>query len=395
MPCGASPRPALGSESSASPFLGIYVHWPFCESKCPYCDFNAHAVPGVDQDLWLVAYLRQLDSYFAETGRRHCGSVYFGGGTPSLLDPKVVGGILERIDACWGIGPGTEITLEANPSSSEAARFKGYRSVGVNRVSIGVQSLRDNDLRLLGRLHSADDARAAYEAAAAFPRASIDLMYGRQGQGVDEWTVELREALAWGAEHYSLYQLTIEPGTAFGRRLKAGRLPGLPDEPLAADMFEATVAICSEAGLRQYEISNFARPGGESVHNLAYWRCQDFLGVGPGAHGRISLGGLRAATEAHPEPKIWLESVAKSGTGESIREWLGRRDQAAEYLIMSMRLSEGMDMERHASLNGSGLDPDAASELEADGLVAIDRGRIRTTERGRLLLNTVAARLLP
>lgn len=377
------------------PSLGIYVHWPFCESKCPYCDFNAHADPGADQDLWLASYLRQLDSYFDETGTRHCGSVYFGGGTPSLLDPNVVGGILERIDALWGIGPGTEITLEANPSSSEAARFDGYRSVGVNRVSIGVQSLRDDDLRQLGRLHSADDARGAYEAAAAFPRLSIDLMYGRQGQGVDAWTAELEEALAWGAEHYSLYQLTIEPGTAFGRRLKAGRLPGLPDEPLAADMFEATGAICADAGLRQYEISNFARPGGESVHNLAYWRCQDFLGVGPGAHGRISLRGLRAATEAHPEPKIWLESVAKSGTGESVREWLDSRNQAAEYLIMSMRLAEGMDLERFDSLNGDGLNPDAVDKLEAEGLAAVDRGRIRATEKGRLLLNAIVARLLP
>ena len=383
----------MGSEA-ASPTLGIYIHWPYCQSKCPYCDFNAYASADFDHRAWLAAYLRQLDSYFEETSDRTCASVYFGGGTPSLMDPRTVDGILDRIDSAWGFEDGHEVTLEANPSSSDAERFGSFRAAGVNRISIGVQSLRDDDLRRLGRLHSAAEARSAFDAAStAFERTSIDLIYGRQHQSLDGWTNELEEALDWGSEHLSLYQLTVEPGTSFGARQRAGRLSGLPDDELAADMFIATQEICERSGRAQYEISNFACPGSESRHNLLYWRYLDFLGVGPGAHGRFAANGRMAATETHLSPETWLSAVAERGTGESMRTLISDSEQAEEYLLMSLRLAEGVDARRYALLNGAELDGEAIKRLEAEKLVEISEGRLRATAKGRLVLNAILAEL--
>ena len=380
---------------SASPSLGIYVHWPYCQSKCPYCDFNAYASADFDHRAWLNAYLRQLDSYFEETSDRTCASVYFGGGTPSLMDPQTVGGILDRIDSAWGFEEGHEVTLEANPSSSDAENFSSFRSAGVNRISIGVQSLRDDELRRLGRLHNAAEARSAFDAASsAFERTSIDLIYGRQHQSLDDWTKELEEALAWRSEHLSLYQLTIEPGTPFGAKQRAGRLPGLPDDDQAADMFVATGEICERSGYSQYEISNFAKPGSESRHNLLYWRYREFLGVGPGAHGRFATNGRMAATETHLSPSTWLGALAERGTGESMRTLISDSEQAKEYLLMSFRLAEGVDTRRYAHMNGAELDSETIERLAAEGLVEISEGFLRATDRGRLLLNAILTELV-
>ena len=379
---------------AASPTLGIYIHWPYCQSKCPYCDFNAYASADFDHRAWLTAYLRQLDSYFEETSDRTCASVYFGGGTPSLMDPQTVEGILERIDSAWGFEDGHEVTLEANPSSSDAERFGSFRTAGINRISIGVQSLRDDDLRRLGRLHSAAEARSAFDAATtAFERTSIDLIYGRQHQGLDDWANELEEALDWGSEHLSLYQLTVEPCTPFGARQRAGRLSGLPDDELAADMFAATREICERSGRAQYEISNFAHPGSESRHNLLYWRYLDFLGVGPGAHGRFATNGRMAATETHLSPETWLSAVAERGTGESMRTLISGPEQAKEYLMMSFRLAEGVDTRRYALLDGAELDGEAIRHLADEGLVEISGGFLRATASGRLVLNAILAEL--
>ena len=393
-PSANSWRPALEAEAS-SPSLGIYVHWPYCQSKCPYCDFNAYASAEFDDRAWLNAYLRQLDGYFEETSDRTCASVYFGGGTPSLMAPQTVGGILDRVDSAWGFEDGHEVTLEANPSSSDAESFNSFRAAGVNRISIGVQSLRDDELRRLGRLHTAAEARSAFDvASAAFERTSIDLIYGRQHQSLDDWTRELEEAMGWGSEHLSLYQLTIEPGTPFGSRQKAGRLPGLPDDDLAADMFDATREICERSGYAQYEISNFAKPGSESRHNLLYWRYSDFLGIGPGAHGRFSAHGRRIATETHLSPEAWLDAVDERGTGESSRTLISDSEQAKEYLLMSLRLAEGVDTRRYALLNGAELDKETIERLAAEGLVEISEGFLRSTARGRLLLNAILTELV-
>ena len=378
------------------PSFGIYLHWPFCQSRCPYCDFNAYAAVDYKMDEWEEAYLRQLDFSARETGGRVCESVFFGGGTPSLMRPSTVAAIMERISRHWKLASDAEITLEANPSSSEAEKFAGFWRAGVNRISIGVQSLRRDGLAKLGRLHSVEESRAAFEAAAkSFERVSIDLIYGRQHQSLRDWQVELREAMQWGAEHLSLYQLTIEPGTAFGSRLKAGGLDGLPGDELAADMQTAAAEICGQSGYRRYEVSNFARPNCESRHNLLYWRSQDFLGIGPGAHGRITVSGRRAATETVLSPAEWLRQVYESGSGENRRCWLSTEEQASEYLMMSLRLAEGTDLRRLQALSGSTLDAERLERFQSDRLVKISGGRLTATERGSLVLNSIVSELQP
>ncbi len=353
----------------------------------------------MDADLqtsaWTEAYLKQLDFYAEETGNIPCRSIFFGGGTPSLMEPFCVEAIIGKIDELWGIAQDAEITLEANPTSSEAERFSAYRSAGVNRLSIGVQSLQIKNLRALGRLHSVEEAKSAVAIALrTFNRLNIDLMFGLQHQTLADWKNELRDGLQWGAEHLSLYQLTIEPNTAFGSRLRSGLLQGLPSSGLSADMQRLTVDECESAGYFQYEVSNYARPGGKSFHNLLYWRYNDFLGIGPGAHGRIWVNGRRAATETHLAPAKWLNAVSEHGTGEISRAWLTVEEQAQEYLMMSLRLNEGTDLTRYALLAGSPLSPSAAETLENDGLIKILNGRLRTTLRGQLVLNSVIAELL-
>lgn len=376
--------------------FGLYLHWPFCASKCPYCDFNSHVATEIDQDRWAQAYLSEIGRVSAETSGRVLNTVFFGGGTPSLMDPDLVAAILERIRASWPTANDIEITLEANPGSVEAGRFLAYAEAGVNRVSMGIQALNDADLKRLGRLHSVAEARAAFDVARrAFARVSFDLIYARQEQDLAGWKAELQEAAAMAVDHMSLYQLTIEDGTAFGARHAAGRLRGLPDDDQSTDMYLETQDVLSSLGMPAYEVSNHARAGSESRHNLIYWRYGDYAGIGPGAHGRLTLAGERWATETPLSPAQWLEQVETAGHGERRRQRLSKVDQAAEYLMMSMRLSEGMDVLRFTDL--SGHLPNAASikQLQDLGMVTQSGHRIIATRQGRAVLNAVIRELLP
>lgn len=373
--------------------FGLYVHWPFCAAKCPYCDFNSHVTARIDQASWLEAYRIEIERISAETPGRVLRSIFFGGGTPSLMEPEVVDGVISAARAAWGFTNDIEITLEANPSSVERGRFAGYADAGVNRLSMGVQALNDHDLRRLGRLHSVAEARAAFEVArGCFPRVSFDLIYARQDQSRSAWAAELREALAMAVDHLSLYQLSIEEGTAFGARAAAGGLRGLPSDDLSADMYLETQDILGAAGMPAYEVSNHARDDAESRHNLIYWRQGDWAGVGPGAHGRLTIDGVRWATEAHRAPGAWLAAV-RSGSGELPRSALPMEEQAMEYLLMSMRLAEGMDILRYERLAGRRLDSARVATLADMGMVESDGRRLRTTGAGRPLLNAILREL--
>ncbi|MFD1913658.1 radical SAM family heme chaperone HemW [Halodurantibacterium flavum] len=375
--------------------FGLYLHWPFCQAKCPYCDFNSHVSAQIDQRRWQAAYLSEIDRIGAETQGRTLHTVFFGGGTPSLMEPELVAAILDRVRATWPQANDPEVTLEANPTSVEAGRFRGYRDAGVTRISMGIQSLNDDDLRRLGRLHSAAEARQAFDVArATFDRVSFDLIYARQHQTPEAWQAELAEALQMAIDHLSLYQLTIEDGTAFGARHAAGGLRGLPEDDLAADMYALTQEICDRAGMPGYEISNHARDGAESRHNLIYWRYGDYAGIGPGAHGRLTLDGRRLATETDRMPLRWLQQVETTGNGDADRAPLDPADQAAEYLMMSLRLREGTDTARYAALAGSALDEATVGRLTADGFLDQAGGRIAATDRGRMVLNAVIRELM-
>ena len=374
--------------------FGLYVHWPFCAAKCPYCDFNSHVTDRIDQSRWAAALSSEIARLGDELPGRHLGSIFFGGGTPSLMLPETVDTVLRAARAAWGFANDIEITLEANPTSVEKTRFAGYAEAGVNRLSMGVQALNDDDLRRLGRLHSVAEARAAFDVARdSFARVSFDLIYARQNQSRDDWRAELREALSMAVDHLSLYQLTIEPDTAFGARAAAGRLRDLPDDDLAADMYLDTQDICAGAGMAGYETSNHAAAEAESRHNLIYWRQGDWAAVGPGAHGRITLPQGRHATEAHRMPGEWLHAVERDGTGESLRTFLPPDEQALEYLLMSMRLAEGMDEARYARLAGVPLSARAVAELEELGMVRRDAGRLAATRTGRPVLNAILRQL--
>jgi putative oxygen-independent coproporphyrinogen III oxidase len=374
--------------------FGLYVHWPFCQSKCPYCDFNSHVAGEIDHDQWLTAYLAEIDRVAALTKGRILQSVFFGGGTPSLMEPALVGRMLERIRATWRITNDWEVTLEANPGSVEAGRFDGFRDAGVNRISLGVQALCDADLRRLGRMHTVADARRAFDVARnAFDRVSFDLIYARQDQTVAAWRAELGEALQMAVDHLSLYQLTVEDGTVFGDRFAKGLLRGLPSEDASVDMYLVTQELCESAGMPAYEISNHARPGAESRHNLIYWRAGDYAGIGPGAHGRVSLGVGRHATTARRMPQDWLTAVNTTGTGDCEIELLTPADRAAEYAMMSLRLREGMRRDRFRALGGVERRL-AMQDLVQSGHLEVTETDIRTTLSGRLLLNAVLRQLL-
>ncbi len=383
---------ALTEDWQAGGF-GLYVHWPFCEAKCPYCDFNSHVSRFIDHDAWTASYLSEIDRIAAETPGRVLRSVYFGGGTPSLMRVETIAAILERVAQRWTLANDVEITLEANPGSVETARFTGYREAGVNRVSLGVQALNDPDLRRLGRLHDVAAARRALEIArGTFDRVSFDLIYARQDQSRADWEDELRLALSFGADHMSLYQLTIEDGTAFGDRFRAGKLRGLPQDDTAADMYELTQALCTEAGLPAYEVSNHARPGAESRHNLIYWRAGDYAGIGPGAHGRLTLEGRRLATEAVRAPGGWLAAVA-SGTAES-RTGLLPQDIAMEYIMMGLRTLEPLDLERLQRSTGLRLPPERLADLQDLGMLTVNDAGVTVTPAGRPVLNAVISELI-
>ncbi|WP_415184856.1 radical SAM family heme chaperone HemW [Phaeovulum sp.] len=376
--------------------FGVYLHWPFCTSKCPYCDFNSHVATEIDQDRWRKAYLTEIDRLGAQTKGRILNTVFFGGGTPSLMDPALVDAIIDRIRTTWPQANDVEITLEANPSSVEAGRFRGYADAGVNRISMGVQALNDADLRRLGRLHSVAEARAAFETArSVFARVNFDLIYARQDQTLADWKAELTEALAMAIDHFSLYQLTIEDGTAFGARHAAGGLRGLPEDDLAADMYLMTQDICEAAGLPAYEVSNHAHPGAESRHNLIYWRAGDYAGIGPGAHGRLTLKGQRLATDTPKSPLGWLTQVEKAGNGESLRKAVSLPDQSIEYLMMGLRLRAGLDMDRYTHLSGIPFRRGTLTQLQDIGMIEIDGQRLRATRNGRAVLNAVIRELMP
>lgn len=375
--------------------FGLYLHWPFCQSKCPYCDFNSHVAGRIDQTRWLRAFEAEIERIGALTEGRVLNTVFFGGGTPSLMEAGTVQGILDRIRATWSLANDIEITLEANPGSVEAARFEGYAKAGVNRVSLGIQSLDPDDLRRLGRMHSVEEAAKAIAIAqSTFDRVSIDLIYARQNQTLPAWRDELRRALDFGTSHLSLYQLTIEDGTVFGQMHAKNLLRGLPEEDLSADMFELTQEITRDAGLPAYEVSNHARPGNESRHNLIYWRMGDYAGIGPGAHGRLTLDSTRFATEAERQPTPWLErTLADPGSAETM-ERLSAEDRAAEYLMFALRLKEGASLDRFRALAGTPLSPRGLAEMTALGFLHQAGDRIHTTETGVMMLNGILRALL-
>ena len=385
---------ARAPEPNAAGF-GVYVHWPFCASKCPYCDFNSHVrAGGIDEPRFLRAFLAELRHWAELAPDREVTSVFFGGGTPSLMSPDSVGAILEAVAASWRVRDDSEVTLEANPSSVEAARFRGYRAVGVNRVSLGVQSLDDMALRTLGRLHTVNEARAAIELArTTFGRYSFDLIYARPGQTLDAWREELGQALSLAGRHLSLYQLTIEPETPFAALHRRGKLR-VPGAEAARDLYALAQDLTGAAGLPAYEISNHAAPGEECRHNLTYWRYGEWAGIGPGAHGRVVAAGMRRATSAERQPELWLERVATHGHGIAETLPLQPAEQADEVLLMGLRLSEGLDLERLAAVSGMRPSAHVVDELVALGLLErCDARRLRASPAGRLVLNEVVLRL--
>lgn len=380
--------------SLTTPFA-VYVHWPFCLSKCPYCDFNSHVRHGgVDEARFVRAYETDIATTAARVPGRTVSSIFFGGGTPSLMQPSSVQAILDCIGKHWSVAPDVEVTLEANPTSVEATRFRGYRAAGVNRVSLGVQALDDAALKELGRMHTAQEALDAVAVARSiFNRYSFDLIYARPRQTPGAWAAELKRAIAEAAEHLSLYQLTIEPGTPFSGLHKAGKLI-VPDEDLARDLYDLTQSVCADAGLPAYEISNHARSGAECRHNLVYWRGHDYAGIGPGAHGRLTLDGRRVATETERRPEAWLMRVEAKGTGVNLEEKLTAGEIADEYLLMGLRLAEGIDPERYSALSGRALNPKRISILREEGAVETTAdGRLRVTLSGFPLLDAVVADL--
>ena len=376
------------------PGFGVYVHWPFCRRICPYCDFNVHPETDIDADAWRDALLSELAHYAAELPGRTVTSLYFGGGTPSLMAPEITAALIDAVHDHWSVADDIEITLETNPTSSEQNALAAFRAAGVNRLSLGVQSFDDGALKFLGRDHSADDARRTLDAAnALFDRVTFDLIYARPGQSPDDWTRELSEALRIAGGHISLYQLTIESGTPFARQGVAS-----PDEDTVADMFEATQDILAGAGLPAYEISNHARPGEESRHNLTCWRGGDYLGIGPGAHGRLGIDGAFFGTHQIHNPTRWLQLARENGHGTAKRRPLTPGDRARELVMMGLRLVEGIDLERFSAIAGVGidsvLDTDQVSRLTDGGLIATTAHTLRATTEGRQRLNAVLAALL-
>ena len=380
--------------TSSEEAFGIYVHWPFCKAKCPYCDFNSHVrQSGVDAMSFATALGTELRWFAERTKGRTVSSVFFGGGTPSLMPPQAVGHVLDTIGALWSVAPNVETTLEANPTSIEAENFRGYRAAGVNRVSVGVQALKDDDLKALGRQHSAQEALAAFRLAARiFPRVSFDMIYARPNQTAAEWRDELSQALTEQQGHMSLYQLTIEPGTAYFDLYERGRLV-TPSDDRAAELYDLTQELTEKAGLSTYEVSNHAVPGQESQHNLLYWRYGEYAGVGPGAHSRIADGENRLALAAERHPETWRALVQSQGNGITTNTVVTPPEQASEYLLMGLRVSEGIDLDRYAALAGREIDSMKIAGMKSMGLINRQGQRLMATADGRKLLNAVIAEL--
>jgi putative oxygen-independent coproporphyrinogen III oxidase len=378
-----------------APAFGVYVHWPFCLSKCPYCDFNSHVRhAAIDEARFVRAFAAEIAATAGRAPGRTVSTIFFGGGTPSLMAPSTVEAILAAIARHWTIAADVEVTLEANPTSVEATRFRGYRAAGVNRVSLGVQALDDAALAALGRLHSVREALDAVAIARGiFPRYSFDLIYARPGQTLRAWRAELERAIAEAAEHLSLYQLTIEPDTPFARLLAAGKL-GIPDGDTARALYDATQEVCSGRGVPAYEVSNHARPGAECRHNLVYWRSHEYAGIGPGAHGRLDIAGERHATATEKRPEAWLMRVERHGHGLVVDDVLTLGERADELLLMGLRLTEGIDAARYQALAGRPLDPTRIATLRRHGLIDTNAaGRLRVTTAGFPVLDAVVADL--
>jgi oxygen-independent coproporphyrinogen-3 oxidase len=375
--------------------FGIYVHWPFCAAKCPYCDFNSHVRASVDENSWVEGIVRELEHVASLQGdaRPIVSTVFFGGGTPSLMSGRAVGAVLGAIARLWRQANDVEITLESNPASADAGRFADYRAAGVNRLSLGVQALNDTDLKMLGRLHDVAEAKAALALAQKnFDRVSLDLIYARPEQSVAAWRAELKEALGFGTEHLSLYQLTIEPATPFALLHKTGAL-SIPGDDHAAALYETTQEMSEAAGAPAYEISNHARPGAEARHNLLYWRYGGYAGVGPGAHGRLDLGGKRFATSTERLPERWRDRVGREGHGMTEMSEIEPADAAREHLLMNLRLAEGLDLETYRARWNTAPDAARVSALVEQGLLRLEGERLIATPRGRLVLNSVIAAL--
>jgi putative oxygen-independent coproporphyrinogen III oxidase len=375
--------------------FGVYVHWPFCLSKCPYCDFNSHVRhAAIDEARFAQAFAREIETTAGRTGGREVTSIFLGGGTPSLMQPQTVGAVLDAIGKHWRVAGDVEVTLEANPTSVEATRFAGYRAAGVNRVSLGVQALNDASLKELGRLHTAREALDAVAIARkSFERYSFDLIYARPGQTGAMWADELALAIKEAAEHLSLYQLTIEEGTPFFGLHAAGKLK-TPDETLARTLYDVTQEVCASNGLPAYEISNHARKGAECRHNLVYWRGQEYAGIGPGAHGRLDINGRRHATATEKRPEAWLMRVEANGHGVTTDDVLNSEERADEFLLMGLRLTEGIDPNRYAALSGRSLDESRIAVLRDEGAITVDAdGRLRVTQAGFPVLDAVVADL--
>ena len=381
--------------ADTKPAFGVYVHWPFCLSKCPYCDFNSHVRHApIDEERFVRAFVREIETTAARAPGRDVSSIFLGGGTPSLMQPRTVGAILDAIGQHWNVADDVEVTLEANPTSVEATRFRGYRNAGVNRVSLGVQALDDASLKALGRLHTAREALDAVAIArSVFDRYSFDLIYARPDQTPDMWAEELQRAISEAAEHLSLYQLTIEEGTPFFGLHAAGKLK-TPDEAIARALYDVTQEICARHGLPAYEISNHARRGAECRHNLVYWRGQEYAGIGPGAHGRLDIDGQRHAIATEKRPEAWLMRVEAIGNGIVTDDLLNSEERADEFLLMGLRLREGIDPQRYAALSGRPLDPQRIAILREEGAIAISPdGRLRVTQDGFPVLDAVVADL--
>lgn len=382
-------------DTARDPGFGIYIHWPFCAAKCPYCDFNSHVrVTSIDEKRFVAAFAQELSFQKDRSGSQEVRSIFFGGGTPSLMSAATIGALLDAISSRWTLSSNVEITMEANPTSVEASRLRAYRDAGINRLSLGVQAMNDYDLKMLGRLHSADEAKAAVKMAASiFDRYSFDLIYARPGQTSEAWRNELEEAIALAAEHLSLYQLTIEEGTMFERLVASGKLTPMPDEAQRI-LFDLTQETCEKFGLPAYEISNHARPGAECRHNLLYWRYGDYVGVGPGAHARLRdvRGRHSMSNEKHPE--TWLNLVETRGHGLIEDEILSSVEAANEYLLMGLRLQEGLDVLRLESLAGQLLNQERLRDLMDEGLVeTISNHHLRVTAKGKPVLNAIVRAL--
>ncbi len=386
---------AMTDEFGMNPSFGIYIHWPFCAAKCPYCDFNSHVRASVDESAWTQGIVRELAHVAALQGdtRPIVSTIFFGGGTPSLMSGGAAGAVLDAIARLWRQSNDVEITLESNPASADAGRFADYRKAGVNRLSLGVQALNDADLKMLGRLHDVAEAKAALALAQKnFARVSLDLIYARPEQSVAAWRAELKEALSFATEHLSLYQLTIEPATPFAVLHRTGSLT-IPDDEQAVALYETTQELTQAAGVPAYEISNHARAGGEARHNLLYWRYCSYAGVGPGAHGRLDLGGKRFATSTERLPERWRERVARNGHGFVEQSEIAPADAAREHLLMNLRLAEGLDLENYRARWNIAPDEARIAALVEDGLLRLDGERLIATPRGRLVLNSVIAAL--